>query len=186
MDKASLRRRLLSFLSVFEGKGKESEIIRETLLSLPLYRSAETILAFAPLSSEPDISPLLSDPRILLPFITGEGTMEFGKGKMKRNSLGFLEPEDRRREEYKEAIMLTPLLGADRLCHRIGRGKGFYDRYIEENGYRLFKIGLAFTVSIVDEIPVEDNDMALDMVITGDGSIFKRKGTDISTDAVDL
>ena len=112
--------------------------------------------------------------------------MEFGKGRLKRNSLGFLEPEDRRREEYKEAIMLTPLLGADRLCHRIGRGKGFYDRYIVENGYRLFKIGLAFTVSIVDEIPVEDNDMALDMVITGDGSIFKRKGTDISTDAVDL
>ena len=51
MDKASLRRRLLSSLSVFEGKEKESEIIRETLLSLPFYRSAETILAFAPLSS---------------------------------------------------------------------------------------------------------------------------------------
>ena len=165
MDKASLRRRLLFSLSSFEGKEKESEIIRETLLSLPLYRSAETILAFAPLSSEPDISPLLSDPRILLPFITGEGTMEFGKGKMKRNSLGFLEPEDRRREEYKEAIMLTPLLGADRLCHRIGRGKGFYDRYIKRNRERLFSIALSYSPSFINKIEKDEWDERMDAVI---------------------
>ena len=165
MEKGVLRKEMIRSLRSFDKKEEESKAICETLLSLPLYRDADTILAFCPLSTEPDISPLFNDDRVLFPFITGEGEMEFGKGKMEKNKLGFFEPKVKERIEYEKAVILVPLLAVDKSLYRLGRGKGFYDRYIKRNKEKLFSIALAFSPSFTNSLEVDEWDERMDALI---------------------
>ena len=78
MDKTELRKNAKKRIRELTGKTGESERIMENLKALREYNDAETILAFFPLSDEPDIIPLIkSDPRVLFPYID-KGTMHFG------------------------------------------------------------------------------------------------------------
>ncbi len=60
--------------------------------------------------------------------------------------------------------VLLPGLGFDRKLHRLGRGAGFYDRYLE--GIQIYKVGVAFAEQLVEELPVEPHDVGVDAVIT--------------------
>lgn len=70
----------------------------------------------------------------------------------------------------KEAIKVTPSvlfvpgLGFDKLGYRLGRGKGFYDKYLEN--YKGLKIGLCFEEQLVDIVPREGHDQKLNCLIT--------------------
>ncbi|MCI7606603.1 MAG: 5-formyltetrahydrofolate cyclo-ligase [Spirochaetales bacterium] len=165
MEKSALRKEILHSLISFEKKEEESRAICEVLTSLSIYKEAGTILSFVPLSTEPDISPLLSDERMLFPFITDNGEMEFGRGEMVRNKLGFYEPKDREAIEYDKAIILVPLVAIDTSFYRLGRGKGFYDRYIKRNRERLFSIALSYSPSFIDKIEKDEWDERMDAVI---------------------
>ena len=70
-------------------------------------------------------------------------------------------------------VLLMPLAAFDGAGHRIGWGKGHYDRALErlETGRRRRKIGLAFSVQRVDAIPFEPHDRPLDMILTETGPI---------------
>lgn len=59
---------------------------------------------------------------------------------------------------------LVPAVGFDLLGARLGRGKGYYDRYLD--GKDVLKIGLAWTEQIVAKIPVEKHDCHMDFIIT--------------------
>ncbi len=70
-------------------------------------------------------------------------------------------------------VLLMPLAAFDAAGHRIGWGKGHYDRALErlEAGRRLRKIGLAFSVQRVDAVPFEPHDRPLDMILTEAGPL---------------
>lgn len=61
-------------------------------------------------------------------------------------------------------VIIVPVLGYDKKNNRIGMGMGWYDRFLATQPAAL-KIGLAYSESEVDEIPVEDHDVALDQII---------------------
>jgi len=62
-------------------------------------------------------------------------------------------------------VILIPLLGYDASCSRLGRGSGWYDRFLA-NQPQAIKIGVAFAIQLVDIVPVEPHDIKLDKVIT--------------------
>ena len=164
MDKESLRILMKERIKAFPSKQEESRLIRKMIESSPLWQDAETILAFYPLSSEPDIKDLLSDSRVLLPYID-KGKMHFSPSRnLKRSALGFMEPEHIE-GEYGKALMLVPLLGFNGL-YRLGRGGGYYDRYIAENRDRLTTAGVAFSVSFCPGLKAEEHDEKLDLIFS--------------------
>ncbi len=66
-------------------------------------------------------------------------------------------------------ILLVPLLAFDRHCHRLGHGKGYYDRTLQRlkvNDPGVRAIGIAFAAQEVERVPTDDFDQTLDMVIT--------------------
>ena len=71
-------------------------------------------------------------------------------------------------------ILLVPLLAFDKQFNRLGYGGGFYDRYIEkiENKKKVFKIGFSFSFQELKEVPVNNYDKKLDLIITERGLIF--------------
>lgn len=60
--------------------------------------------------------------------------------------------------------LLIPGVGFDLNGSRLGRGKGFYDRYLHDRD--VLKIGLAWSEQIVEQIPVESHDSDMDFIIT--------------------
>ena len=55
----------------------------------------------------------------------------------------------------------------DKMGYRLGRGKGYYDRYLK-NLADNYKIGICFPWQIVEKLPVESHDMRVDEVLTAD------------------
>ncbi|KAF7648434.1 hypothetical protein LDENG_00156970 [Lucifuga dentata] len=69
-------------------------------------------------------------------------------------------------------LILMPGLGFDRSGRRLGRGKGFYDSYLERcsrhPGGKPYTIALAFKEQLCEEIPVDDKDVLIDEVLYED------------------
>jgi len=61
-------------------------------------------------------------------------------------------------------LIVLPGLAFSRTGDRLGRGKGFYDKYL--SNYRGVKIGVCFSDQLEDEIPTESHDIVLDYIVT--------------------
>lgn len=83
---------------------------------------------------------------------------------LKENKWGVLEPDEIHPQKQKTDLILVPLLAADKDFNRLGYGKGFYDRFLKKEN--AVKIGLLFDGFLVDQIPVENFDEKLDILIT--------------------
>ena len=71
------------------------------------------------------------------------------------------------------SLMIVPGTAFDRNGRRLGYGGGFYDRYFLKYP-AVNKIGIAYDLQIVDELPYEKHDIDMDMIITESGIIYKK------------
>ena len=111
---------------------------------------------------------------ILLPVTDKNNFMEFFSWKKNDvlfvNKFGILEPI--KAQSKVPNIILVPLLAFDKNKHRLGYGKGFYDRYL--NKYlkqfkNILTIGVAFSFQKHHKLPINQNDVKLDLIITEKG-----------------
>ena len=71
--------------------------------------------------------------------------------------------------------IILPMLGFDRTGGRIGYGAGYYDRFLSKNpGLR--KIGIAFACQEMERLPVDENDIRMDVILTEDGIVYPGNG----------
>ena len=63
-------------------------------------------------------------------------------------------------------LVIVPGLAFDRKCNRLGRGGGFYDRFLANPSLRAKTVGIAFDHQIISEVPVHSNDKPVDRVVT--------------------
>lgn len=66
----------------------------------------------------------------------------------------------------KMDVVIVPLLAFDGNGHRVGYGKGFYDRFLAECKPGVIKIGLSFFEAEATSIPHNPTDIALDYCVT--------------------
>ena len=78
--------------------------------------------------------------------------------------FNILEPQN---EEYTGDydLIVVPGVAFDRNGNRIGRGKGYYDRFLCKH-LDVKRIGICFDFQLVDEVPTEDNDIRMDEVVS--------------------
>ncbi len=154
-----------------------SRAICDLLVASVAWRASLAALVFVPLPSEPDIFPLLTDA-----LATGK-LLTLPRFNAAANAYEAVRVCDPVRElvvgpfQVHEPVAacpvvalnrldlaLVPGLGFDARGHRLGRGKGHYDRLLA--GFTGMKIGVAFDFQIVTEVPREPHDIALDAVVT--------------------
>lgn len=68
-------------------------------------------------------------------------------------------------------IILVPGLAFTRGGLRLGRGGGFYDRLLAHPDFRARRIGIAYDLQIIDDIPCEPHDQRVHQIITETGLI---------------
>ena len=69
--------------------------------------------------------------------------------------------------------MIVPAVAFDRHGNRVGRGKGFYDRFL--TGLNVTKIGICYDFQIVDEIESSSHDIPVDMLVVAVTDLTKRQ-----------
>lgn len=74
--------------------------------------------------------------------------------------------------------VVVPAVGFDRRGRRLGQGGGYYDRFFAALSRDVFRIGWAFSVQVVDELPEEEHDQRVDVIVTEAGVLRPaRRGT---------
>ena len=106
---------------------------------------------------------------VVLPVVTGEGEMELrvyhGADSLRRGAFDILEPVGERFADYESIdLAVIPGMAFDDSGHRLGRGKGYYDRFLV-NLPHCYKIGMCFDFQRVEHVPCESTDIAVDEVI---------------------
>jgi 5-formyltetrahydrofolate cyclo-ligase len=69
--------------------------------------------------------------------------------------------------------IILPMLGFDRTGGRMGYGAGYYDRFLAKN-QNVRKIGIAFACQEYDNMPVDENDIPMDYIITEKGIVYTK------------
>ena len=73
--------------------------------------------------------------------------------------------------EEEEILLVTPGLAFDRKGERLGRGKGFYDRFLTTYRGIVAPVGICYHIQIVEEVPAAEHDCAVWMIVTEEGCI---------------
>lgn len=156
---------------------KSAQIVAR-LKELAAFQNATNIHCYVSLNERREVNthPLLkemlkADKRVVVPVTNMEaGTLTHvvltDFEDLKPNKWGVLEPPETAREVDIDILdlIIVPMVGGDRQKNRIGYGKGFYDRFLQQTDGA--KVGLLFENCLIDRVPVEPFDVPCSLLIT--------------------
>ena len=179
MRKEDLRRQIQQIKRQFTPQQLEELSLPVISRLRPLLADAQTIMAYYSLPDEVNTHGLIDElvaegKTVLLPKVTGTDTMELrrytGRADLQEGTYHILEPVGEPFTDYAGIDLIhVPGLAFDAVGHRLGRGRGYYDRFLLSLftiHYSLFtSIGVCFDFQKVDEVPVDAHDIVMDKVI---------------------
>jgi len=181
-EKKELRQKLLKrlFALAQEELKRRSKNVEEKLSSLPIYKEAKVIMAYYPLGGEVDVLGLvrkaLNCKEICFPVmdLKTKSMRVFRVTQLDKDFVlgpfGVMEPDITRTKEVDVQeidLVIIPGLAFDRKGNRLGRGAGFYDRFLEKTALFAKKVGVAFEFQILDNLPIQlPSDQKVDFVVS--------------------
>jgi 5,10-methenyltetrahydrofolate synthetase len=175
-SKSELRARLKPLRSSLteNTRAAYSKAIMQQLLSLPEVRDARTLFVYISYGNEVDTHGLLRHfldtgkdiavPKIL-PSKNMIATPFDSWADLRPGTLGILTPSGNEIHPGPFDLVITPGLGFTLKGHRIGYGRGYYDRWFAGH-HPAKKIGFAFEAQIIEDIPCAGHDIPVDILIT--------------------
>lgn len=173
--KKLLRQSIKDLKKNISSSQKEAQANRvfEKLEHLPEFINAQTIFIYWSLPDELPTHQFIEkwsfQKKFLLPSIENNEMLlkEFsGANDMKSGLLSIEEPNTLRTYEGVIDLIIVPGLGFDKQKNRLGRGKGFYDKFLKSD--TTTKIGIGFDFQILNEVPTSEFDIAMDIIIAPD------------------
>jgi 5-formyltetrahydrofolate cyclo-ligase len=158
-----------------------SEMICRRLTGTEVFQNARCIALYYSVKGEVQTIALIEEwykkKRIVLPIVSGD-VMDFclftGKANRVSGALNIPEPDASEKiPAEKIDLFIMPGIAFDRECNRMGRGKGYYDRFL--SGTDKPAIGLCFGFQLKERIPVEEHDRKMTMVITEDAIVSSHR-----------
>ena len=157
-----------------------SDKVFEKLERTAAFLLAEKILMYHSLPDELETHRFLkkwaSKKNFFLPRVNGVNLeiLPYEETRLELGSFHIEEPTGTKTVSPDELeLIIVPGVAFDRKGHRLGRGKGFYDRLLNQT--QATTIGIGYEFQLMDSIPVEEHDMPMDMVITQKTTILVRK-----------
>src|SRR3989338_7395907 len=161
---------LRNAISESERKQKGEEIMQK-LFALDEFKSAKCIALYISKGSEVATLDMIKkalslDKEILVPHTDHEiELVKFTSFEdLAPARFGILEPKTKIRSEKAPDIIIVPGLSFDLDLHRLGYGKGHYDKLLKT--LNSIRIGVCFDMQIIEKIPRHEHDERLDIVIS--------------------
>ena len=172
------KRRLLKKEDIAEQSNKLIGLLEQ----LPCFQSAKTILLYYPTHNEVDLLPLVKrykrEKMLLFPVVHRRHTMTAcpyeGNDQMHRGKFNIPEPTT---DPYtgKIDLILLPGVAFDLKGNRLGRGGGYYDRYLAQLDKDTLLVGVGYDFQLIEEVPSGKYDKKMDYVITPTAGVMKIK-----------
>ncbi len=161
-----------------------------------LFAQAEYIYAYAPLGNEADIRPAVETAwhqgkRVAFPKVFGEEMRFFEVtdfAQLEEGAFGIMEPSEAAGAEPVDwrapesrcggkgsdapaemLLVLVPGVAFDHSGHRLGFGKGYYDRHFAASGGAVTLLGVAYAFQIAEALPTELHDLRVSHLLTEGG-----------------
>jgi len=151
---------------------------QQQLLAIDEFAEAGVVGLYSPVRGEVDTRLLLdavaaAGKCLVYPRVCGDD-LEFVElrtgAELCSGSFGVLEPSgDRLVPLSRIDFLVVPGVAFDRRGHRLGYGKGYYDRALQNEGDRPLLAGLGFTFQVVDRLPAQQHDVQLQLLATDSG-----------------
>ena len=164
-------------LSISDTERYSNTIINK-LISTEEYINSKTIFTYVSFNQEVITNKLiqqsLKTKKVAVPKIVNDQMIFYyieSIDELKTGIKGILEPVNisgpYMATPEDGSLFIVPGLAFDNNKNRIGYGRGYYDQYFNKYmGLKLNKVGLAFEFQVIDQVPVEDNDVKLDTILT--------------------
>ena len=150
---------------------EQSEQILDKLEGHPDFIKAKRVMLYSALPDEVQTQAFLEKwhlkKTIILPTVVGDDIIPVEYGKDTAFAVGDFNIMEPQNEPYTGGfdLIIVPGVAFDRKGHRIGRGRGYYDRFLSQH-LDVKRIGICFDFQLVDEVPTEPFDILMDEVIS--------------------
>ncbi len=180
MSKFVLRNNAKEILSVISIPQIKSKIIQNRVISSALFKHSQNIGIYLPYKTEVDTSIIIEsifehNKHCYLPRLTNGTEMNFYLVNdykdifdFATNRFGIKEPPITEHSLDGLDLIIVPGLAFDWDNNRLGRGKGYYDRYLgrlHSNNANPYLLGLCYSEQIIRTLPIESWDIKMDGVI---------------------
>jgi 5-formyltetrahydrofolate cyclo-ligase len=181
--KAQLRTRVRQALRSMDpgNRAEEAVAIRNALRTWPAWVGARTVLGFLPLAAEVDLRPLLAEAigrgvMVAVPVSDADGSMRpcrlasLEAADLETDAMGIAVP--RRREPVATDsidVVIVPGLAFDPQGRRLGRGGGFYDRFLPSVPRKAATVGVCFGLQRVEAVPAGPSDARVEWLAGSTG-----------------
>lgn len=157
-----------------QEKKRQADMVFTRLKGLPQFRFAEAIMLFWSMDDEIPthnfIKEISNSKRVFLPVIKEDDIVikpylstEDMQPEVRFN---IYEPQGDEVPDINPDLIVLPGMAFDANCNRLGRGKGYYDRFLNSLDVASSLVGICFNEQIVDHVPVDEHDYKVDTVIT--------------------
>ena len=174
-DKKALRRAMRGRNAELTAQQRQqaSERIFGHVEALPEFAAARCVALYCALPDEPPTDDALrrwsASKRIVVPRVEGD-TMRFfayDPARLVRGAFGIAEPgPDACACDPSEIdLAIVPGVAFSPDGARLGRGRGYYDKYLSQPGMRALRVGVCFAHQIVRTLPSEPHDVRMDRVV---------------------
>lgn len=174
--KRALRRQVKAALAALTPNERaiQSQCLMQQVEQLPTFIHAKTVMAFSSLPDEVQTFESLSrwakSKTVLLPVVSGDDLIlrRFeGPQSLRPGAFGILEPVGTDFTDLAAIdVVLVPALAFDTAGHRLGRGRGYYDRFLSQPALvRSSRIGVCYPCQLVQAVPTEAHDLPVAKVI---------------------
>jgi 5-formyltetrahydrofolate cyclo-ligase len=177
--KKNLRKEIISKLrsQPLFIRNLRSWIIYKRLFSLAEFKSAKIVMFFVSFDAEVDtmrmiLKAIKMGKRVVVPVIKNGlliiSELLTPEKELQKGRFGIFEPSVRylRLIDPKQIdLVIVPGIAFDRNNNRLGRGKGYYDRFLSTLPVNIPKIGIAFKFQVVQNLPTQPHDVPVTHLI---------------------
>jgi 5-formyltetrahydrofolate cyclo-ligase len=176
--KDELRRRMRTVRGAVpaDARAARARALADRVFALDEYARARVVAAYVAVQSEADPAAVLAralaeQKHVALPRIMEDGALEFRDWSDRRtlveSPLGIPEPPNEALLVRPDEIdfVLVPALAVDARGHRIGSGRGYYDRVLPALT-RAHKVAFVYDFQLLAEIPDTEGDVRVDRIVT--------------------
>ena len=185
--KTQLRSSLIHRRSQIEDGqiSQHSQAIQYRFMALPEIQTCKNIFCFVSLAEEVEthslIDSMLQEGKLLtIPKIIHTKEMIAVSFKswseLTPGQLGILTPISSAPYKGDIDICITPGIGFTANGTRLGYGQGYYDKWLAKHTVK-YKIAVAFECQLVDNLPADTNDVAMDIIVTEERIIRNHSGS---------
>ena len=161
----------LEFSSHFSKFYKDKKTVKKLKKFIDINKS-KNVLLYIPMKMEVDVLPLINNLRkekknVFVPFMVDD-SFKIVKYRLplQKKRFGIKEPKNSFCLHKRVDLAIVPIVGIDKLCKRIGFGRGMYDRFFYRLNYKPTVVFTQLTLCKANEILTDKYDIQADYIIT--------------------